>query len=264
MTEVRQLTVLGRFGYHSIPTVTEFVAEAASAAGLGEDDIFQCQMAVDEACTNIIEHAYDAENVGDIEITCFVEPGMCTVQLVDHGKPFDPETVPQPQAPSSIDELKPGGLGLHLMRKLMDEIHFSFNARGNTLTMVKSRSSKVGWAQSSAIPAREIQPGIWLVEPQGRLDAATVPRLEDRLTQLLQGGDVWLVINMGQVTYISSRGLKALISAWRTARDSGGDVLLCSMLPLVWSLFETIGFTQVFDVHGTLEDALAAVNSQRD
>jgi serine/threonine-protein kinase RsbW len=60
MAEVRRLTVRGR--YDCIPGITSFVGEAASAAGLNDDEAFHCRMAVDEACTNIIEHAYGGED----------------------------------------------------------------------------------------------------------------------------------------------------------------------------------------------------------
>jgi serine/threonine-protein kinase RsbW len=95
-------------------------------------------MAVDEACTNIIEHAYGGEGRGDIECTCQIESDRLIVRLCDHGRPFDPSSVPEPDINASLEERTEGGLGLFLIRKLMDEVHFEFTAEsGNVLTMVK-------------------------------------------------------------------------------------------------------------------------------
>ena len=146
MAEVRQISVRGR--YESIPTITHFVGEAAQAAGLSEKDTFHCQMAADEACTNVIEHAYGKEDAGDIEIVCLIEPGVCTIRIADQGHPFDPDSIPAPKISSNIGEIQPGGIGLHLMRELMDEVRFEFNERGNLLTMVKTLSSDEETPQS--------------------------------------------------------------------------------------------------------------------
>jgi serine/threonine-protein kinase RsbW len=95
-------------------------------------------MAVDEACTNIIEHAYGGEGRGDIECTCQIDSDGLTVRLCDHGRPFDPSSVPEPDINAGLEERREGGLGLFLIRKLMDEVHFEFTPEsGNVLTMVK-------------------------------------------------------------------------------------------------------------------------------
>src|SRR5574340_174268 len=138
MAEIRRLTVQGR--YEFIPTITAFIEEAAQAAGLSEDEAFHCRMAVDEACTNIIEHAYGGEDRGLIEVTCNIESGVCSIQIVDHGKPFDPDNIPTPGIGNHLDEIRPGGIGLHLMRQMMDNIRFEFAEAHNTLTMIKNRS----------------------------------------------------------------------------------------------------------------------------
>lgn len=262
MADVRRLTVRGR--YDCIPSITSFVAEAAEAAGLNEDEAFHCRMAADEACTNIIEHAYGGEDIGAIEVTCNIEPGVCAIQIVDTGRRFDPDAVPQPTFPSNIEDVRPGGIGLHLMRKMMDQVSFQFSDERNTLTMIKSHATVPGTeagTQPEAVPVKEVRPNVWLVSPTGRLDAASSPSLEERLTEMLQMGRNWLVIDMGGISYISSRGLKTLISAWRKSGDAGGTVLLFGMVPRVASIFETVGFTHIFDSYETLDEALAAVET---
>lgn len=120
--------------------IAKFVTQAAVQAGLNETAIFAVQMSVDEACSNIIEHAYGGENIGDIDCTCKIDSQGLTVILHDWGAPFDPEKVPEPDLTSPLEKRKEGGLGLFFIRKLMDEVHFEFSAeKGNTLTMVKRK-----------------------------------------------------------------------------------------------------------------------------
>jgi serine/threonine-protein kinase RsbW len=137
MEQSRQLTVPGQF--ERLAQIAEFVTQAAREAGLTDDDVFHVEMAVDEACSNIIEHAY-RERAGDIDLDCRCpEYGQLQVVIRDSGDPFDPDSIPAPNVSGvGLDELNEGGLGLYFMRKLMDEVRFEFAAgQGNTLTMTK-------------------------------------------------------------------------------------------------------------------------------
>jgi len=122
---------------NNLEKVANFVIEAAEQAGLSDHEMFEVQMAVDEACTNVIQYAYGGE-AGDVGITCEYDGECFRVTIQDHGKPFDPDSIPEPDLSSPIQERRVGGLGVFFMRKLMDEIHFELDdAEGNRLTMVK-------------------------------------------------------------------------------------------------------------------------------
>jgi len=126
----------GRF--ESIPKIRDFIVNAAVNAGLNEPDLYAVELAVDEACSNIIEHAYGGEGIGDIQCTCKVSDNDLTIILKDYGRPFEPESVPEPNFNAPLEKLKPGGAGLYLMRKMMDEVQFEFTPEdGNILVMVK-------------------------------------------------------------------------------------------------------------------------------
>ena len=142
MAQEQHLTVPGRFEY--LAQISDFVIQAAREAGLSEDDIFHVEMAVDEACSNVIEHAY-ARVQGNIELACAMpEPGCLMITIHDQGRPFDPESVPLPPLgeDATLNMIQEGGLGLYFMRKLMDEVTFSFTpGDGNTLVMTKRRKN---------------------------------------------------------------------------------------------------------------------------
>lgn len=138
MGESEQLIVPGRF--ECLTDIAAFVTQAARKAGLNDDEVFHVEMAVDEACSNIIEHAY-ASQTGDINLACTCPAtGQFEVVIHDSGQPFDPAEVPEPQVgtPADLDDINAGGLGLYFMRKLMDEVRFEFvPGEGNVLTMTK-------------------------------------------------------------------------------------------------------------------------------
>jgi anti-sigma regulatory factor (Ser/Thr protein kinase) len=107
-----------------------------------ETGVFEVQTAVDEACTNIMKYAY-SEKGGTITITCEIQGNDFVVTIRDKGKPFDPSSVPQPDLEAALDKRKIGGLGIYLMKKLVDNVNYSFNAeKGNTLVMRKTLTGK--------------------------------------------------------------------------------------------------------------------------
>jgi serine/threonine-protein kinase RsbW len=124
--------------FDCLSEVGSIVQKAGLSAGLDERSIYQVETAVDEACSNIIEHAYGGEDLGDIQIECIANPGKLTIIIKDQGKPFNPDLINNPKIESSLEEHPDHGLGLFFMRRWMDSIHFDFSKNnGNTLTMVK-------------------------------------------------------------------------------------------------------------------------------
>jgi serine/threonine-protein kinase RsbW len=126
--------------FEHLEDISQMVGQAAEKAGLDDSGVYAVQLAVDEACTNIIEHAYGGEGLGLIDVTTHVKPTCLIVQLRDFGRPFDPASIPVPQTNLPLEEIQPRGIGLYLIRKMMDEIKFEFTTdRGNILTMVKNK-----------------------------------------------------------------------------------------------------------------------------
>lgn len=144
MADRQELTIPGQ--YSQIRQLCDFVASGARQAGLDEGAIFHVELCCDEAATNIIEHAYGAEDMGDITVDYETIADIFTIRLHDNGRSFEPATVPEPELPKekstsdddAVQNLKIGGLGIHFMRNLMDEVYFNFDAdKGNTLVLIK-------------------------------------------------------------------------------------------------------------------------------
>jgi len=135
---MESVTFPGR--YDSLAGISDFVANAASQAGLDHNSVYAVQLAVDEACCNIIDHAYGGEGIGDVKCTVDVREGEITVILQDRGQPFNPEKIASPNLNIPLNKVRSRGAGLYLIRKMMDKVHYeSKPGSGNTLIMQKRR-----------------------------------------------------------------------------------------------------------------------------
>ncbi len=105
---------------------------------------------------------------------------------------------------------------------------------------------------------RSAADGTWLVGVTGRLEQTQTPQLEDTLTHLLQEGHNRLIVDLAEATYINSGGLRCLVTAWRHAREQGGNLYLCCLAPRVREVFNMVGFDKVFQIFADREDAILA------
>lgn len=127
--------------FKNLDSIRDFVGKAAEKAGFSGREVYSIQLATDEACSNVIEHAYEGDPKGVIEIACDARDSQITITIHDHGKFFDITAVRPPNLSNDLSEREVGGLGIYLIRKLMDEVHFSSSEKtGNTLTMIKRKS----------------------------------------------------------------------------------------------------------------------------
>jgi len=126
--------------YSSLEAISRFVSQAAQEAGFDSSQIYAIVLAVDEACTNIIEHAYGGEGQGEIQCSYEITDDGLRIELHDWGRDFNPDIVPEPDFDVPLEKLQTRGAGLYFMRNLMDEVHFQFGGNdGNVLVMVKQK-----------------------------------------------------------------------------------------------------------------------------
>lgn len=131
-------TFLGR--YKNLAEIDDFISQIIADFGFSSGQVYDIRLALDEACTNIIEHSYGGEEKGDIQ--CSVERAEEGIKIIlkDWGKKFDPDQIPKPDFNVDLEDLQPRGLGLYLMKNLMDKIEYcNDNGDGNTLVMTKRK-----------------------------------------------------------------------------------------------------------------------------
>lgn len=119
----------------NLELIRDFVSRIAQKVGFNEDDIYNIELAVDEACTNVIKHAYDKNKQKDIDVVVEVGDDKFTVVISDRGKGFDPNTIKGINMTTYLSQMRVGGLGIHLMRLLMDKVEYDI--RPGVRTRVK-------------------------------------------------------------------------------------------------------------------------------
>ncbi len=113
--------------------VTEFGARHA----LPDRIVSHVNLALDEAITNIVFYAYDDADDHEIGVRISLAQGMLTAELVDDGRAFDPLQVVTPDLAAPLEERAVGGLGVHLMRHLVDDIQYRRDGGRNHLVITK-------------------------------------------------------------------------------------------------------------------------------
>ncbi len=125
----------------NLELIREFVTKVAEKVGFDSDDIGKIELACDEACTNVIKHAYSSDNKNgknSLDILIKVNLDKFTLMVTDHGKGFDPNSIKTPNMKEYLAQLKVGGLGIYLMKTLMDEVDYQMEPGvKNQVKMVK-------------------------------------------------------------------------------------------------------------------------------
>ncbi|MFQ6110622.1 MAG: ATP-binding protein [Nitrospinota bacterium] len=124
-----------------LKAVRGLVRRLCELGGLSQQESWEVTLAVDEALSNIIRHGYGGETDKPIIMTCELEEGRLEFTLEDFGRPVEREEV----APREPAGLGLGGLGLHFIRSVMDEVDYQKGSpRGTRLRLVKSHSERGG------------------------------------------------------------------------------------------------------------------------
>jgi anti-sigma regulatory factor (Ser/Thr protein kinase) len=109
-----------------------------ASLGLTKKCIFQLNLALDELFTNIITHGYTDGADHWIEIAISHEDGILVIRIEDTGVPFDPDMIKSPDPVDRIEDCKIGGLGMHLRKKMMDEVIYKRCGDKNIVTLRKN------------------------------------------------------------------------------------------------------------------------------
>lgn len=122
----------------NLALIREFVTTVGAQAGLAENEIAKLELAVDEACANVIEHAYGHDASKEVIVRANFDGDSITFEIVDTGKGFDPSQIQQEELESLIAKRKDGGLGMRLIKTLMDEVQYEMvPGQKNELRMTK-------------------------------------------------------------------------------------------------------------------------------
>jgi len=108
----------------NLSIIRDFISSSAAEAGVAADAVENIILAVDEACTNIIKHAYKSFPDGELIIKTKSTLSRFIISITDYGKSFEPEMIPEPDLQKYYRQRRVGGLGMYLMKTLMDDVKY--------------------------------------------------------------------------------------------------------------------------------------------
>jgi anti-anti-sigma factor len=199
-----------------------------------------------------------------IEIDCHAEDDRMVIIVSDNSPRFDPMTLADPKTDQPLESREPGGLGWYLVKKIMDNVVYEYSGSHNRLSMTKliHPGTYPMRAHQVTFPAHELRGHIWVITPTGRLDSNNAPVLESTFAAQHDDQHYKLIVDMSDVNYLSSGGLKVLLSAQKKAYAKGGALMLAALIPRVREVFAISGFEKLFSIVETVQDAAAILSRE--
>ena len=118
--------------------IREFVSSIGEKAGLPPNEVANLELAVDEACANVIEHAYLSDTTKEVSVKALLDDSSIEITVIDTGMSFDPNSVEQEELDRLASARKSGGLGMRIIKTFMDEVHYEMiPGEKNELRMIK-------------------------------------------------------------------------------------------------------------------------------
>ncbi len=133
MTQTAESTFIASID--NIPQMVAFVSDAATAAGVHPRRVMHLELATEEAVTNICSYAYEVPP-GRLSIRVSRSGDTLRVEFIDNGVPFDPLAADAPDLQADLENREVGGLGIFLIRRLLDEVHYHRRDDQNILSLV--------------------------------------------------------------------------------------------------------------------------------
>ena len=243
-------------------------------------------MALDDLLNNVVQYAFPNDSTEhQIEVEGDVRDDSVILTITDDGIPFNPLTVAPPDLSLLLHEREVGGLGIHLVRSMFDEVSYHRNVGRNVLTVKKRlvseapaqarHSDKTGISafevgrspQSSGPALRTGKPSVesrrsgtvTIVTPLDRFDTNSSPEVERSLTHHLEQGERQIVLDLSQISYISSIGLRVILKTATAMTQMGGRIVLCGGNDHVRTVLQLSGALMMSLYAPTLHDALSKV-----
>jgi len=249
----------------SLPVVRAALGQMCRMIGFGDASIGGIVISVDEAMANIIKHAYGGAKDKDIDVELlpFEQANGAGVRITlrDYGPGVDPAQI----KPRNLEDVVPGGLGVHIMRQNMDRIEYQpADGGGTVLTLVKrlspaERNRKNMSYDSTHSPIKDVRrtDKAMIVEVVGDIDLNRSHDFQQALLELLEEGPANLIVHLAGVPYMDSSGVASLVKLLSRVKKAGASLHLVGLNDRVRSVFEITRLDTVFDIHNSEEEALA-------
>ncbi len=234
-------------------------AEFADAHALPVSIRRSVNVVLDELLNNMISYGFAEREHGEVTIEFELHRNRLSVTLTDNGKPFNPFGMAAPDTTLSVADRQIGGLGIHLVRQMMDEVSYDRRTDRNVVVVAKLLTRGTTEAQSGGrsmdITSRT-QNDVTLVTLAGNLDSNTSPQAQEALDGILASGVRKIAVDFAALDYISSAGLRVLLGTAKRLSGAGGALRVFGLNETVREVFDISGFSTILAVFATEADAL--------
>jgi anti-sigma B factor antagonist len=221
---------------------------------LDEEGLSQLELAVTEAASNIMRHAYHGRTDQRIQVTADAFADHVCLRLWHHGTAFDPATVQPPVFDGSRD----GGFGVYIIAHCVDEVCYIRDERGeNCICLVKKRTRRDKEKSRMELMCESIGDVMVVILVGAQLDASTAEEFKRDITPVLEA-HTQVVFDLSQLGFVDSSGLGAFLSCLRHVHAQGGDLKLCGLSQPIRALFELVRMHRIFHIFDTQEAAIRA------
>lgn len=237
-----------------LPRVMDLVAHFCRELHAGACDQAALQLAMEEIVTNVMMHGYrDGQRHDFIVMIEAPERDRIRAIVTDDAPRYNPLARPEVDTTLPLDERPVGGLGVHLVRKMMDVCIYEHKDGRNIFTVERHLNRASGAPASVNIAASRLESSA-ILALTGRLDGLSSPELERQVGALISTGIRTLVFDMASLEYVSSAGLRVFLIAAKTIQSAGGLVRFAALTPQVKEVFAISGLTTILNVTPFVEE----------
>lgn len=234
-------------------------AAFAQAQGLPAGVRRAVSVALDELLANTVTHGLGHRADGAATVEVALTGDRLVLTLSDNGVPYDPFGRETPDTSLSVEDRPIGGLGVHLVRELMDAVDYARRGDRNVITLTKSLGER-GTTHHHGDRTMEIttrtQGEVTIVALAGSLDSASSPQAQQAMDAVLASGVRKMAVDFGTLDYISSAGLRVLLGAAKQLNAKGGALRMFGLNDSVREVFEISGFSKILPTFAKEADAL--------
>lgn len=224
-----------------IAIVRDTLNNLAREFGIPVRSLTQLQVALDEVVSNVIKYSWEDGEQHEFLVRITVQPDRVDLEIFDDGREFDPTTAPSRSRAPEGQQPRPGGLGIHMIKKLVDHLTYERVAGRNHTTL--SKTCEVGTAiqrsdKVNALNIGQTRAGhVCIVTLSGRIDSTNANDVMAELTRLIASGEKSILVDLGAVLYLTSAAFRALLVATDEAEHQAANFALCSVAGHVRELF---------------------------
>jgi serine/threonine-protein kinase RsbW len=257
MTNAFRMTIGAEAG--EVARVNSAFGEFADAHQLPATVRRSLHVALDELLKNTIDYGFAGRPDGEVCVAVELAADRVTVTLTDDGGPFDPFEGISPDTTLAVEARRIGGLGIHLVRKMMDEVSYQRRDDRNVVVLAKRLmgGARAGHSGGRSMEiTTDTENSVTVVGLSGNLDSNTAPQAQQALEGVLAHGAKKVAIDFTALDYISSAGLRVLLGAAKKLTGAGGGLRLFGLNETVREVFEISGFATILAVYTTRAEAL--------